>query len=181
MILAKYYGFFSSLFEYPWQIQNLREKTRDLLCFLDSIGVNHSLGSFREFLDNSEISVIQEEYVRVFDIFPLCSPYLSHHLFGDSYKKGMYMVELKRIYRDRGFYYQERELPDHMAVVMAFLSHLCEISLDIERKNFLQSYVLGGLNLMVERIDKETTPYKGLIQSVYAFCKMDSEEVVIYA
>lgn len=78
------------------------------------------LDPFIAFLEGSTPGERNETYSRAFDLNALFHPYIGYHLFGETYKRSRFMVRLKGHYREHGFT-PERELPDHLAVVLRFL------------------------------------------------------------
>ena len=78
------------------------------------------LAAFRAEAGALGADALEDLYSRTFDLAPRCVPYLSVHLFGaESFKRAPLMTGLDDAYRraglDRG-----GELPDHLAVVLAF-------------------------------------------------------------
>lgn len=66
---------------------------------------------------------MEEIYTGTFDMNPTCTIYAGYQLFGESYKRGEFLVRLKEKYRERGFS-EGNELADHLAVLLRFLSGL---------------------------------------------------------
>ena len=64
----------------------------------------------------------EERYVELFDRGRATSLNLFEHLHGESRDRGHAMVELKRRYERAGFELATRELPDHLPVVLEYLS-----------------------------------------------------------
>lgn len=79
-----------------------------------------ALDSFMDFLEESTPGERNETYSRAFDLNALFHPYIGYHLFGETYKRSRFMVRLKAHYGKHDFT-PERELPDHLAVVLRFL------------------------------------------------------------
>jgi len=79
-----------------------------------------ALDSFLDFLEESTSGERNETYSRAFDLNALFHPYIGYHLFGETYKRSRFMVRLKAHYGKHDFT-PERELPDHLAVVLRFL------------------------------------------------------------
>jgi len=171
---AECYRLLSTLFQYPRDprdISELKKSVERLSYLINEIYTEQLLDEFAEFLNTSELWEVQEEYVRTFDIFPLCPPYISHYLYGESYKKGEYMVKLKEIYRIHGFEVPKNELPDHISVIMDFLSYLGRE----DRKEFIVNFVIDGLNKMRRKVEKKDTPYRQPILLSYILCISDAD------
>ncbi len=162
--MREVYRILSEYLRYP-------ENKENLISYLDKLReLSHEYGldisEFAEFIQNSPPGKIEEEYVRTFDIYPLCAPYISHHLFGESYKKGEFMVKLKEIYRMSGYREASHELPDHIHIILDFMSHLKRP----DRINFLSTRILEGLEKMSESIREKNTPYRSIINLVFSIC-----------
>ena len=73
-------------------------------------------------LASDDILAAEERYVELFDRGRATSLNLFEHLHGESRDRGDAMVELKRRYERAGFELATRELPDHLPVVLEYLS-----------------------------------------------------------
>jgi nitrate reductase delta subunit len=73
-------------------------------------------------LASADLLMAEERYVELFDRGRATSLNLFEHLHGESRDRGDAMVELKRCYERAGFELATRELPDHLPVVLEYLS-----------------------------------------------------------
>jgi nitrate reductase delta subunit len=73
-------------------------------------------------LASGDILTAEERYVELFDRGRATSLNLFEHLHGERRDRGAAMVELKRRYESAGFELATRELPDHLPVVLEYLS-----------------------------------------------------------
>ncbi|HZQ59954.1 MAG TPA: nitrate reductase molybdenum cofactor assembly chaperone [Casimicrobiaceae bacterium] len=64
----------------------------------------------------------QERYVALFDRGRATSLNLYEHVHGDSRDRGQAMIDLMQIYERAGLELSTRELPDHLPVLLEFLS-----------------------------------------------------------
>lgn len=64
----------------------------------------------------------EERYVELFDRGRATSLNLFEHLYGDARDRGRAMVELKELYERAGFRLDTPELPDHLPVLLEYLS-----------------------------------------------------------
>ncbi len=78
--------------------------------------------SLLEQLENADIYALQEAYVGLFDRSRTLSLNLFEHVHGESRDRGGAMVSLVETYRDAGFDPATSELPDHLPVLLEFLS-----------------------------------------------------------
>ncbi|GIK10126.1 MAG: hypothetical protein JETCAE02_00140 [Anaerolineaceae bacterium] len=65
---------------------------------------------------------LEEVYTGTFDLDAACHPYVGYHLFGETYKRSIFLVELKQRYATDNFAFPDTELPDHLAVILHFLA-----------------------------------------------------------
>ncbi|MEV0027967.1 nitrate reductase molybdenum cofactor assembly chaperone [Nocardia sp. NPDC050793] len=78
------------------------------------------LGSFCDHVRHTTLTELAADYVATFDHHKRFSPYLTYFTHGDTRKRGMALLSIKRIYRTAGLVLDETELPDHLAVVLEF-------------------------------------------------------------
>lgn len=64
----------------------------------------------------------EARYVELFDRGRATSLHIFEHVYGDSRERGQAMVELKEIYAHAGLHLSTNELPDHLPVVLEYLS-----------------------------------------------------------
>ncbi|MGZ5492750.1 MAG: nitrate reductase molybdenum cofactor assembly chaperone [Thermoanaerobaculia bacterium] len=103
---------------------------------------------------------LEATYTSTFDLAPSCSPYLGVYLFGDDGReRGRLLVGLRMSYEKAGIALDERELPDHIAEVLAFAAHD-----DAEEWSDLVRLILvPALTKMEERVRSSANPYRHLI------------------
>lgn len=80
------------------------------------------LGEFLALAEDSPDGRLEELYTGVFDLDPVCYPYVGYHMFGESYKRSAFMVLLKEQFRKHGFDYSGPDLPDRLSTLLRFLS-----------------------------------------------------------
>ena len=59
-------------------------------------------------------------YVETFDLRRRVTPHLTFYEHGDTRRRGAALLRLKRLYRQAGLEFEADELPDHLAVMLAF-------------------------------------------------------------
>lgn len=82
--------------------------------------VAEPLGRFLAHRRTTPLRELQADYVDTFDTRRRCSPYLTYFLHGDTRKRGMALLRFKQAYRAVGLELDDRELPDHLCVVLEF-------------------------------------------------------------
>ncbi|MBU6463686.1 MAG: nitrate reductase [Bradyrhizobium sp.] len=78
------------------------------------------LGIFRDFAREHPVGKLQEVYSGFFDLNSICHPYIGYQLFGENYKRSVFMVELKKSYRAEGFEESANDVPDRLSTVLRF-------------------------------------------------------------
>ena len=63
---------------------------------------------------------IEEIYTSTFDLDPVCYPYVGYHVFGETYKRSIFLLALKERYRACGITV-DSELSDHVAPMLRYL------------------------------------------------------------
>lgn len=111
------------MLEYPSPA--LAENVKECLVLLDSAHSKATarLKNFQAFVVQTPLGRLEEIYSGTFDLQPKCYPYAGYHLFGENFKRGAFMVKLQEQYKLHDFTC-EKELPDHIAVILRFLSIL---------------------------------------------------------
>jgi len=82
-----------------------------------------AIGAFLTRIEAMAPGALEELYTATFDLGPTCPPYVGHHLFGDSFKRSAFLVELGSTLRAHGID-PGQEQPDHLALVLRLLDGL---------------------------------------------------------
>jgi nitrate reductase delta subunit len=73
------------------------------------------------FLDGlPDTRTLQAAYVDTFDLRRRVTLHLTYYEHGDTRRRGAALLRLKRLYREAGLEFDADELPDHLAVMLAF-------------------------------------------------------------
>jgi nitrate reductase molybdenum cofactor assembly chaperone NarJ/NarW len=63
---------------------------------------------------------LEREYVETFDTRRRCTLNVSYYLYGDTRRRGVALLRLKRMYAAAGLALESDELPDHLPVMLGF-------------------------------------------------------------
>jgi len=110
------------------------------------------LKDFHEYAASLPPGRLEEVYTGTFDLDAACHPYVGYHLFGETYKRSAFLVELKQRYNAEGFEYPETELPDHLSVILHFLAVTKDEILALE---IASDALLPVLDRMTGRVKSE--------------------------
>ncbi|MYN13095.1 nitrate reductase molybdenum cofactor assembly chaperone [Pusillimonas sp. TS35] len=119
-------------------------------------------------LETGDLYDIQERYVLLFDRSRTLSLNLFEHIHGESRDRGGAMVDLLATYRAAGFDLAASELPDHLPVLLEFLSTR---SLDEARDILADAgHILVAL---AERLVRRESIYAPVLQALTALSAAD--------
>lgn len=120
--MRQLYQCFARMLEYPaGGTLQAAAKAQDLLVD-ENPEAAMSLKEFYEYAEALPAGRLEEVYTGTFDLDAACHPYVGYHLFGETYKRSAFLVELKQRYQAEMFVFPENELPDHLAVILHFLA-----------------------------------------------------------
>lgn len=160
-IRRRMFHLFADLLEYP-QIE-LRHSARECEALVSPGNPEAAalLHAFRSFVEDASLGQVQELYTRTFDLDATYHPYVGHHLFGESYKRSAFMVGLKERYQAYDLVI-EGELPDHLGVMLRFLS-LCDDA--GQTAEIVQEAMSPALERMAKKgmEDQEAAPDEALV------------------
>lgn len=89
-------------------------------------GATQSMNEFAKAIADTTDTSLEEIYTRTFDMAPICSPYISGHIYGDeNFERGTLLTALNERYQSASFD-THGELPDHLAVILRFAPQMTE-------------------------------------------------------
>jgi len=125
------------------------------------------LKTFVTTLSGKSLGELRELYSATFDLTPACAPYLSVHLFGEgNFKRSKLMTGLAETYTNLGIHY-ERELPDHLSIVLSALNRL---PADLFR-DLVALCLTPALERMKTELQRQNNPYLHAISAVEECCR----------
>lgn len=175
-LTCQLYDLFADLLEYPNSttlqqaspsIEQLRESDTEAARFFEA---------FQRGMEERTLQQMEELYTRVFDMQPLCYPYVGYHLFGESYKRGAFMAQLNEAYRLCNFPV-DKELPDHISVVLRFLALDENKRTDDFGRALLYEGLMPALEKMTGALKKHTeNPYAELASALQTWLVSASDK-----
>ncbi len=161
----KEYGLFAEILDYPTPL--LASRMEELLHLVSCRDgrAGESLGQFREFVATTSPAMLEELYTATFDLQPLCYPYVGYQLFGEEYRRGMFMAGLREHYRACGFE-TGNELPDQLCVILRFLSGREPEAVEQE---LVSDCLVPSLKKMVAGFADAANPYRAPLQALLLF------------
>jgi len=125
--------------------------------------VRRRMGDFVDEVSALDLAAWEELHTATLDLSPLFVPYVGHVVWGENYRRGAFMADLKadmeRVGVDLG-----GELPDHIEPVLRYLAQADEPLAD------LTDVVGGAVATMQETLHKEAAknPYNHLLSATAA-------------
>lgn len=132
------------------------------------------LAGLRGFLRDQPVGAAEELYTHTFDINPVCTLDVGYHLFGEDYRRGLFLAHLRESQEEVGLT-GERELPDHLPVVLRWLARVYGTELYTD---MVSECVLPALRKMDGVLAEGTNPYRGVLQAVAVVLEQDLAEMV---
>lgn len=162
---------FSVLLSYPTvELQQVIPDIRALVEAEARLGAENktALAVLLDQLEREDIYDLEENYVLLFDRSRSLSLNLFEHVHGESRDRGSAMVDLLHTYRDAGFDLSSSELPDHLPVLLEFLSTRPYA----EARALLQDAgpILVALS---DRLQRRETPYAAVLEGLLALAGID--------
>lgn len=144
------YRLFAELLSYPRPGLAAAARECEALVAPENPAAAVLLHEFACFAAKAAPGQLEELYTAAFDLDAACSLYVGYHLLGESYKRSVFMLELKRCYEAQGLDIGS-ELADHLALVLRFLA-------DCDDAELAQELVTEAL---VPALEKRLGPRQG--------------------
>lgn len=115
------YKLLSVLLRYPDErLVGARDEIAAAIGALPRSRVKDSLKRFSEHLAGRTPLELAQTYVETFDLQRRTSLYVTYYQHGDTRKRGMALLRLKRLYAAAGLELASGELPDHLPLMLEF-------------------------------------------------------------
>lgn len=133
-------------------------------CMAGRLAPEHLL-AFRAEAERLGVSGLEEAYTAAFDLDPACSLYVGHHVFGENARRSVFMVRLAELYRASGLPQCDRELPDHLPVVLRYLDAAAPCP---QADDLLRDALVPALGRLVDRLEPAHHPYTPVLRALLA-------------
>jgi nitrate reductase delta subunit len=175
------FDLFADLLSYPTPV--IVQQTEECLA---QVQVSHPdaailLKKFHGGVRQLTLEKVQELYTVIFDMQPVCYPYIGYQLFGESYKRGAFMAQLNEAYRAAG-YSAGQELPDHLSIALRFIGW----DSANRQEDFCQALLNEGFIPALEKMlktfgEQSKNPYFHLLSALQSFLVQTPEKEVDHA
>lgn len=156
------YKLLSLLLQYP--DERLLEAHSELARAVGELPASYEKGCLRRFGEHwlaATATELQQEYVETFDLQRRCGLYLSYYVDGDTRKRGMSLLRLKRMYEAAGLVKEEGELPDYLPLMLEF----AEFAPAGYGRRVLTEY-RASLELIRRSLREPQSPYVHLLDAI---------------
>lgn len=154
----------SALLDYPdAELRAALPELRAAVAGADDV-TNEERSALQDFLASlgtramPEPLLLEEEYVRTFDMVPEHSLHLTHHLIGEDKNRGPALIDLGVFYESYGLGISAKELPDFLPLMLEFVAMLE----DGEARMFLSRWTKVLQQLRVN-LEEAGSPYAAII------------------
>jgi nitrate reductase molybdenum cofactor assembly chaperone NarJ/NarW len=106
---------------------------------------------------------LEREYVETFDTRRRCTLNVSYYLYGDTRRRGVALLRLKRMYAAAGLVLESDELPDHLPVMLGFAA----LAPPGYGEHVLQEHRLG-IELLLLALRDTGRPHADVLEAVSA-------------
>ena len=165
---------FADIIDYPNRA--LPQAAKSCLLQLEKAfpGITAPVRAFADFVDSQSLESMEELYTQTFDVTPATSLYLGYHLFGETPKRSVFLIELTEAYQAHSFS-SGIELADHLGIMLRFLS----VSQDPEfTLPLLEECILPTLEKTEKELKKNNNQYVLVIGPLLAFLRQVTQKLV---
>jgi nitrate reductase delta subunit len=158
------YKLLSVLLRYPDErFAEAREELAAAAAALPRSPEKQPVGRFLASVLESPPHELAQRYVETFDLRRRTSLYLSYYLHGDTRKRGMALLRLKRLYAAAGLELVRDELPDYLPLMLEFAA----LAPDGAGEALLRQH-RAALELLRANLHDADSPYAHLLDAVCA-------------
>lgn len=158
------YMLLSVLLRYPDErIVEARDEIAAAIEALPASAQKSALERFEDHLASASRLELAQDYVRTFDLRRRSCLYLTYYLHGDTRKRGMALLRLKRLYAAAGMELEREELPDYLPLLLEFAA-LAPAGLG---ETLLREH-RPSLELLRRALHEADSPYRHVLDAVCA-------------
>lgn len=118
---------------------------------------------FSSFAHECSLDELEEHYTRTFDVNPVCALEVGWHLFGESYARGAFLVQMRQLLRECNIE-ENGDLPDHLSLLVSALGRIG----DAKASELFGKQVAPSIAKMAQGLEAQKNPYASLLRTVAA-------------
>ncbi|MBL8171233.1 MAG: hypothetical protein JNJ50_23945 [Acidobacteria bacterium] len=127
----------------------------------DSLG-DQTLAEFSRRTASLPLASLQETYTQTFDLNPVATLEIGYHLFGENYKRGLFLAQLRETEAQYALD-EQRHLPDYLPTLLRLLTKLDDREL---REDLIAECMLPALGKMKTALKSKENLYAPLVEAV---------------
>jgi len=128
------------------------------------------LTEFEQRAAELSLDEMQETYTLTFDLNPVAALEIGYHLFGENYKRGLFLAQLRETEARYGLD-DQRQLPDYLPLLLRLLIKLDDAEL---REDLIAECLLPALGKMKTALRSKENIYASLIEAVETQLKAEA-------
>ncbi len=165
------YHCLAQIIDYPGEgFNGLVARTIQLVSPVDE-SVAEYIKDFRDQAATDSLDALQELYTHTFDINPVCTLDVGYHIFGESYQRGAFLSHLREAESDAGLK-DERELPDHLGVLLRFLPLLSDAEF---KQSLISDCILPAIAKMEQALTESHNPYLSVLRAAELWLEREAQ------
>ena len=151
----------ADLFQYPYEpISPCIQKVIDDLDQMYPI-IGRELNRFSQSVERMEPCKVEELYVQTFDVQASCCLDVGYVLFGEDYKRGQFMAEIRKLERE---YHVDTgtNLPDFLPHMLLLITRMS----DEDARLLVSTFIFPAITKMAQTFDESKNAYRYLLRSM---------------
>ncbi|HLA35639.1 MAG TPA: nitrate reductase molybdenum cofactor assembly chaperone [Rhodocyclaceae bacterium] len=116
-----------------------------------------------ERIRQTDLTELQAEYVKTFDLAPEHSLHITHHIYGEERTRGPALIDLSEYYKSYGLVNLEGELPDYLPLMLEFASQL-----ELDEARVFLGDIAKVLDILAANLERAQSPYAPIIRLIEA-------------
>jgi nitrate reductase delta subunit len=166
------YEILANLLEYPDDDWGVRLELDRQRINQESAGLATQFLEFCKKTEHFSVSTLQEKYTQTFDLNPVCTLEVGYHLFGENYKRGLFLANLRATEAPYELG-QMNQLPDYLPVLLRLLNRLTDTEL---RSALIRECLIPAADKMVAALSEAGNPYSDLLSIVSSALKIEAPD-----
>ncbi|HZV52683.1 MAG TPA: nitrate reductase molybdenum cofactor assembly chaperone [Candidatus Dormibacteraeota bacterium] len=156
------FALLSLLLDYPDErLLRARREVAEAVASLPAGRLREHLLAFTTYLQETSDLELQQRYVATFDLQRRTGLYLTYLTEGDTRRRGLALLRLKRRYAAAGLQLTDHELPDYLPVMLEFAA----LAPDDAGKRLLSEH-RAGLEVLRLALRDQESPYLHLLEAL---------------
>lgn len=150
--------------EYPTSTtaQKASDAAQQLAHDMNSFVLRDALENLSTYLHNAPNGEPEEHYTTLFDLKPVCTLNLGHHLFGDTYQRGALLAGLATELKTYGISTRE-DLPDFLPTLLQLLA---AFPTDEDRVHLTHVVILPALKKINHTLLSSKSPWARILTAL---------------